>query len=304
MTDEGRLGRAVVALLLLTTAGCAGTRQQTFETPEAAMRTIADLAGTGDTKRAEAIFGEDAANFLRSGDPQADRADALQVKQMILDKLAFEDRNAQKIALVGKDAWPFPIPLVKDRDRWRFDSAAGREELLNRRIGRNELEALASAHAYVDAQCEYFSEGRDGRPPAYAQKFASTAGKHDGLYWPAATGEPQSPLGPLFLEAEAAGYARSTTEPRPFHGYWFRILTSQGKSAPGGPRSYVDERGAMTGGFALVAWPATYGNSGVMTFVVNAQGIVFQKDLGPKTDALARQIAAYDPDESWNPTGD
>jgi DUF2950 family protein len=300
MITRATIGVAVVAML-----GCAGPRaQETFDSPEAAMRSITDLAGTGDTERAEAIFGENGVEFLRSGDPQADRADALKVKEMILQRLKFEDRDGSKVALVGTDGWEFPIPLVKAGDRWRFDSAAGREELLNRRIGRNELDALESIQAYVEAQRDYFSQGRDGKSPAYAQKISSASGKHDGLYWPAADGEPESPLGPLFQEAADEGYAAPSADPRPFHGYRFRVLTAQGKSAPGGQRNYIDDQGVMTGGFALVAWPATYGNSGIMTFEVSAQGVVFQKDLGPDTESLVRKITAYDPDDGWDPTGD
>jgi hypothetical protein len=249
------------------------------------------------------MFGTDGVELLKSGDDAADHEDALRVKAMIAEKVAFEDLDAKtKAAVVGNEAWTFPIPLVLEDDRWRFDVATGREELLNRRIGRNELNALASLHAYVDAQREYQAMKRDGKPRSYARRFRSSEGVHDGLYWPVAEGEAESPLGPLYAEA-----ARDTLEkaaPQPFHGYHFRILEGQGKSAPGGERSYLDKKGLMTRGFAAVAWPAKYGNSGVMTFQVNQQGLVFQKDLGEGTEAAVAAINVYDPDETWQPTGD
>jgi len=169
----------------------------------------------------------------------------------------------------------------------------------------NELHTLATLHAVVDAQREYHSEGRGGNPPTYAQNFKSSEGKQDGLYWPTNEGEPFSPLGDLIARAAARGYRMDQNpEPDPFEGYYYAILTGQGKSAPEGERSFLDKNGLMTGGFAAIAWPAKYGNSGVMTFLVDKQGIVFQKDLGPDTDKIARSITAYDPDTSWNPTPD
>ncbi len=294
---------ALACAALAAFAACSRPPAGTYATPEEAIQAIADLAGTGDTQKAEEIFGPGGAEFLRSGDAAADREDALRVKAMILEKVAFEDEGeTTKIAVVGNDGWHIPFPLVLEAGRWRFDAEAGREELLNRRIGRNELQALASLHAYVDAQREYAAQPRDGKPAAYAQKFLSSEGAHDGLYWPAADGEEQSPLGPAY--AEAAAQRKENSGPQPFNGYYFRLLDAQGKSAPGGERSYLDEQGALTKGFAAVAWPAKYGNSGVMTFQVNQQGIVFQKDLGAETDAAVAGITAYDPDESWAPTPD
>jgi hypothetical protein len=242
--------------------------------------------------------------MFQSGDPEADREDVLRVKALIQEKVAFEDGpEGEKIALLGGEAWPFPIPLVLVEGRWRFDTGAGREELLNRRIGRNELLTLESLREYVDAQREYHSQGRDGNPPAYARRFLSSEGRRDGLYWPAAEGEPESPLGPLLADAEVEDRTRSEG-PDPYPGYFFRILEGQGASAPGGEHSYLDGQGLMTGGFAALAWPAKYGNAGVMTFQVNHQGIVFQKDLGPETEAVVAGIQAYAPDETWQPTGD
>jgi hypothetical protein len=294
-----------VSLAALLAIACSRAPKGTFETPEEAVQAIADLAGTGDEKKIEEIFGANGVDLLRSGDEAADREDALRVKAMILEKVAFEDTDEKtKIALLGNDAWPFALPLTLEEGRWRFDAEAGREELLNRRIGRNELQVLASLHAYVDAQREYAAQPRDGKPAGYARKFLSGEGTHDGLYWPAGEGEEPSPLGPLLAEAAAERAQDADAGPQPFNGYYFRILEAQGKSAPGGERSYLDEQGAMTKGFAAVAWPAKHENSGVMTFQVDKQGLIFQKDLGAETDAVVAGITSYDPDESWTPTPD
>jgi hypothetical protein len=282
---------------------CSREPAGTFATPEEAVQAIADVAGTGDLERIQEIFGPSGVELLQSGDEVADREDGLRVKAMILEKVAFEDRDATtKVALLGNDAWPFAIPLVLEEGRWRFDTEAGHDELLNRRIGRNELQVLASLHAYVDAQRDYFAAPPPGQPAAYARKFRSSEGQRDGLYWPAVEGEPESPLGPLL--AEAAEDFQGSTERQPFHGYYFRILEAQGASAPGGARSYLDDKGQLTLGFAAVAWPSKYDNSGVMTFQVSHQGLVFQKDLGEETATLVEAIKAYDPDESWTPTPD
>lgn len=292
---------AVIALSAL--AACSRAPAGTYATPEEAVKALGDLAGSGDLKKAEVMFGADGVELLQSGDDAADREDALRVKSMIAEKVAFEDLDERtKAAVVGNEAWTFPIPLVLEDGRWRFDAATGREELLNRRIGRNELGALASLHAYVDAQREYRAVPRVGKTRSYARRFRSSEGARDGLYWAVSEGEEESPLGPLY--AGAAREALENAEPQPFHGYHFRILEGQGKNAPGGERSYLDKKGLMTGGFAAVAWPAKYGNSGIMTFLVNQQGLVFQKDLGEQTEAAVAAISAYDPDETWHPTGD
>jgi len=295
------------ALCMALAAGLtryAAAAQATFSTPEEAMRAVAAIAGEGNTQKTEAIFGKEGLDLLHSGDDVADRQDGLRVRKLIREKVVFEDSpTGGKVALIGKDGWPFPIPLVNENGLWRFDIAAGHEEIENRRVGRNELSTIATMHAYVDAQREYFA-GKYAGTRAYAAKFFSSEGKRDGLYWPVAPNARKSPLGPLVAEAAEEGYRQDNPAPEPFHGYYFRILTAQGKSAPGGARSYYDENGALTKGFALVAWPAKYGNSGVMTFQINRQGIVFQKDLGPSTDAIARAITEYDPDETWTPTDD
>jgi hypothetical protein len=211
------------------------------------------------------------------------------------------DDGSRKWLVIGNEGWPFAVPLVKEANGWRFDTAAGKEEVLARRIGRNELTAIRVAAAYVAAQRRYASSGHDGnRPGLYARTFRSDPGKQNGLYWVAAPGAPRSPLGELLstaaVERGAAAPARSAS---PFYGYHFRILTAQGKAAPGGAMDYL-VGGEMSRGFALIAWPAQYDVTGIMTFVVSSDGIVYQRDLGRDTVALARRITRYDPGESWS----
>jgi hypothetical protein len=203
--------------------------------------------------------------------------------------------------VVGKEEWPLPIPLIHDPAGWRFDTKAGEEEILNRRIGHNELKVIEVCRGYVAAQREYAAL-KIGGQSEYARRFLSTPQQHDGLYWPIGPGETESPFGPLVAQAQASGYpaasAAANAKPRPYYGYYFRILLAQGSNAPGGAMSYLSE-GHMTRGFALIAYPATYGDSGVMTFMVNQSGIVFEKNLGTATSRIAQQITQYDPDSSW-----
>jgi DUF2950 family protein len=294
-------GAAGGAVLLLFAVACRRADPGSFATPEEAVAAVASVAGTGDEKRVEEIFGPGSMELFRSGDPEEDRKAALKVKELIAAKVGFDELDANtRVALFGEKAWPFPIPLVRKDGRWRFDTEAGRTELLNRRVGYNELSTLNSLHEYVNAQREYAAEGRDGNPRAYAQRFLSSEGKQDGLYWPAAEGEPESPLGDLLADASVD----ASKGPQPFNGYHYRILTGQGKNAPGGEMSYLDSKGLMSRGFAAVAWPAKHGNSGVMTFLVNERGIVYQKDLGAETGTVAAAIQSFDPDSSWEVTGD
>jgi len=217
-----------------------------------------------------------------------------------MNKLVKE--NDKKIVLhVGNGDWPLPIPIVKKGEGWRFDTKEGKEEMLNRRIGRNELNAIQVCLAYVDAQREYAMKDRDGDGLLeYAKKFRSKEGKKDGLYWEAKEGEEQSPLGDLFAKAVKEGYTprKPGERPQPYHGYYYKILKAQGKSALGGAYDYV-VKGNMIGGFALVAHPAEYGNSGIMTFIVNHDGVVYQKDLGKNTETIVSTMTKYDPDETW-----
>jgi hypothetical protein len=275
-----------------------------FKSPQAAVDALLAAAAQKETGDLLAVLGPEGKEVVSSGDETADRAGretfltAAKEKTVLLPKT-----KASVVLKVGADEWPFPIPIVKGPTGWFFDTAAGKEELISRRIGRNELRAIALCHAFVTAQKEYAQTGQAGASSGvYAQRLLSSEGKRDGLYWPAKTGEPESPLGPLAAEATNEGYEAkaSASGPKPFHGYFFRIMTAQGESAPGGAKNYVID-GKMTGGFALVAWPAEYGVSGIMTLIVNQTGIVFQKDLGQKTADSAKAMDQFNPDLTWRP---
>jgi hypothetical protein len=263
---------------------------------ESAVDALVASIRTGKTADILKVLGADAKKIVSSGDDTSDRA----ARQLFLSAYDESHRtstpsDSQATLIVGKDDFPFPIPLVKKTGCWQFDVKAGKQEILDRRIGNNELRAIETMHAYVDAQYEYASEDRDGKGDQYAQKLLSSEGKRDGLYWPVHEGEAESPLGSLIAGARAEGYAARSAAPAPYHGYVFRILKAQGQEAAGGAMDYV-AGGRMIGGFGLVAVPAEYGNSGVMTFIVNHDDKVFQKDLGPETAALAAQIKEFDPD--------
>ena len=307
---------AIGCLIALALVGCATQKapvtapaaQMTFTSAEEAKNALIAAVQERNPGKVEAIFGPDSKELVRSGDEVADRATRDRFLQAVGEKAdlvaAGEDRA---ILHIGKEDWPFPIPIVKGETGWRFDTPAGKEELLNRRIGRNELFTIEFCRAYVQAQNEYAAKDRDGNGvKEFAQKFRSSEGKRDGLYWAAAEGEAESPLGPLAAAAIHEGYGQKpnpTGQPQPFHGYFFKILTAQGKDAPGGAKSYI-VNGHMTGGFALVAYPVQYGSTGIMTFMVNQQGIVFQKDLGEKTAETIKGMTQYDPNDSWQPVGD
>jgi hypothetical protein len=291
---------ATVLYALLALSPAMAESQQHFASPEAAARALdAAVRDAHSTSRLTAILGPESDEIVSSGDPVDDAAARKRYATAAAERTRVEVAadGATAIVHVGRNDWPLPIPLVREADGWRFDTASGKQELLNRRIGRNELAVLAVCRAYVDAQNEYAA-----RFHTYAQSLPSTPGKRDGLYWEA-TDRDVSPMGSLIASASAEGYhMREAGEaPAPYHGYFFRILTAQGAHAPDGARSYVKD-GKMTGGFALVAWPADHGSSGVMTFMVGPQGVVFQKDLGDATSEAAKAITAYDPDGSWDPT--
>jgi len=278
--------------------------QKRFKSPEAAWQALVTAARAGDRAKLLAILGPEGEAIVSSGDDVEDAADrrrfVANAERTTFEKLP----DGAVVANIGPHLTPFAIPIVKDGDSWRFDTAAGKDELINRRIGRNELSTIAACRAYVEAQQEYARADRTGNGAgSYAQRLRSEPGKRDGLYWEATSAKDESPLGPLFADATAEGYTpnEASSEPQPFHGYFFRILTAQGPNAPGGAQDYVKD-GKMAGGFALVAWPAEYGQSGIMTFLVNRQGIVFQKNLGPQTADLVKAMTAYDPDASWVPT--
>jgi hypothetical protein len=291
-------------MLLVSGSGVAAPETQPrFPSPEAATTALVEAIKADDKKTMLRILGPDAQPLISSGDEVADRQSRERFVRAYEEAHRLVDVPARKLVLaVGKDEWPMPIPLVQDAAGWRFDTAQGKEEILTRRIGRNELSAIQVCLAYVDAQREYYVMGPGGDPLLqYAQKFRSSPGKRDGLYWDARAGEPPSPLGPLVAKAQSAGYptTRSGGGPTPYWGYYYRILKAQGPHARGGAYDYV-VRGHMIGGFALVAYPAEWGASGLMTFIVNHEGIVYQKDLGLKTRVIAQAMTTFDPDDSWN----
>ncbi len=302
MVQEFRLMRIAGSSLagaLLLLASTAAHAQQAFETPDAAVEALVAAAKDGDREKLLAILGPEGEAVIGSGDAVADANTRDAFVSAYDEKHEIEQKDADTAVLVlGEEDWPFPIPVVSKDGKWEFDTAAGEEEILLRRIGRNEVRAIQASRAYVDAQKDYAALDLDGlRPAAYAQRIVSAHGRKDGLYWPSADGAPESPLGTLFAEAAEEGYAIGGT-PIPYHGYYYRILTRQGAGAEGGAFDYVVD-GRMIGGFGLIAYPAEYGNSGVMTFMVNHDGVVYEKDLGDETATVASEIDSFDPDESW-----
>jgi hypothetical protein len=289
----------LVALALSSFSAPSATDRKIFATPEQALSELKVAVNNMDTNAFRIIFGP-SADDLQNPDRVQATNDMQKFGASLNETSRWSPLSEKSLVLeVGKDSWPFPVPLVKDQAGWYFDTETGKDEILNRRIGKNELATLATVRAYVAAQREYASVDRDGDGVLeYAQKLKSTPGTHDGLYWPPEDGE-ISPLGPLV--ADAQGYdlgGRSGREPAPFQGYYFKILTEQGKHAPGGKYNYIIN-GNMIGGFGMVAWPAGYSDSGIMSFIVNQQGIVYQKDLGESTDKIVRKMKAYDPEPSW-----
>jgi hypothetical protein len=264
------------------------------------VQALLEAAKRNDTKSLLQVLGSEAQSFINTGDPVSDQASRARFVQAYEEAHTLVPSGDRRVILqIGQDAWPFPIPLVKNSTRWRFDAKEGKEEILNRRIGRNELDVIQVCLAYVDAQREYYMRNPQRLAlPQYATKFMSTPGKRDGLYWATTTDEPPSPLGPLVAQARREGYKRTAGKPIPYHGYYYTILTGQGPHAAGGAYDYR-VRGQMIGGFALVAYPAQYGSSGIMTFIVNHDGVVYQKDLGPRTAALAQSMTRFNPDETW-----
>jgi len=289
---------------LLCAAASVAMAQQTFKTPEEAATALVNAAKSGDLKSIVTVLGPDGEDIVSSGDDVADAATRAKFVAAYDSKhtIAMEG-DSKAVMVIGPEDFPLPIPLVRKDGSWRFDTAAGREEILFRRIGENELDAIQSALAYVDAQDEYAEKDRTGAGAnIYAQRIISQPGKKDGLYWPTSQGEEASPLGELVAEATKQGY-RVGAGRIPFHGYYFKILTKQGAAAAGGELEYV-VNGKMIGGFALVAYPAEYRNSGVMTFIVNHAGKVFQKDLGPNTAQVAERMTAFNPDKTWQAVTD
>jgi hypothetical protein len=275
--------------------------QEVFPSVAEAAKALVAAADVDDMKALESILGSEAKEVISSGDPVADNnaRETLVAKYKQMHRAAYNDQG-QVILYIGADNWPFPIPLEKEGNGWRFDTKAGKEELLYRRIGQNELYTIEVLKDLADAQREYASEVRDGGGvKQFAQRIQSDSGKQDGLYWPVAAGEPESPIGPLMADATEEGYKTGTGTPVPFHGYYYKILTQQGQNAPGGAINYVDQ-GKMTKGFAFLAYPASYRASGVMTFMINQDGVIVQKDLGPGTATVVNKISSFNPDKTWD----
>ena len=300
----GKLARlAAVAIFATSSANLAlaqQPRQKTFSACEEASSALFAAVQKDDRPALLEILGPAATEIISSGDEAEDKSNREQFveKYQEMHRLVRET-DGTTILYIGAENWPTPIPLVQKGSRWYFDTDAGRNEILCRRIGKNELDTVNVCRELVDAQNEYHSEPHDGDGvKQYAPRFGSDGGKHNGLYWKITERDSESPVGPLLTLASGEDYAKETTQPRPFHGYYYRILTSQGKHAPGGAKNYL-AHGKMTGGFAFVAYPAEYRSSGVMTFIVNQDGIVYQKDLGSGTAILARNLNQYAPDATW-----
>jgi hypothetical protein len=296
--------RTVLGSVLCIALSClvsAQPAQRTFASPDDAARALVEAVRSSNLDKVIAIFGPDGRELAESSDAATGRLNREIFVAAVGEGWHLVDAGAnRKTLVIGNEDWPFPVPIAKAGAAWHFDTAAGREEVIARRIGRNELSAIAICHTYVAAQRHYASVAHDGkRAGLYAAALTSAPGKQNGLYWPDAHGQPRSPLGDLVAQAATEGQTLGG-EPRvPFHGYYFRILTAQGAHAKGGKKSYVTG-GDLVGGFALVAWPAQYDVTGVMTFLVSLDGVVRQKDLGPETATSAAKIAAYDPDASWH----
>ena len=302
----GQVLRVAVAAVFITIFGLAGishaaaAQPKTFASAEAAVKALAAAAKNNDSKELLAIFGPGAKELIFSGDPVADKQRHARFLKAYDEKNRLVQQGNDMVLVIGNDDWPFPIPVMKKGDSWVFDLDRGKEEILNRRIGENELFTIQSVLAVVDAQREYAMKDRDRNGLLeYAQKFVSDTGQKNGLYWEAKAGEAQSPLGPIMAQARSQGYeGKPSSTPSPYHGYYYKILTTQGKDAPGGAYSYL-VKGKLIGGFAVVAYPAEFGNSGVMTFIVNHDGKVFQKNLGKNTAVIAKSMKEYNPDKTW-----
>jgi len=311
-TDSGSLWSTVVktviaAIMMVCTtfthANAADIKQKSYASPEEAVKALIDAVKANNNQELLAIFGPEGKEIISSGDEVADKNAREKFLSDYEQKNKLVKETPDKVVLdIGSEDWPFPIPIVKKAEAWVFDTKEGKDEILNRSIGRNELDTIEVMHAYVDAQREYVSKDRDGNGDIeFAQKIISTEGKHDGLYWEPKEGEEDSPLGPLFADATGEGYTlkkKQSVQPIPYQGYFFKILKAQGKNVLGGQYDYV-ANGKMILGYALLAYPAKYGSSGIMTFIVNQDDAVYQKDLGKNTAKIAESITKYNPDSNW-----
>jgi hypothetical protein len=295
----------IAGFIVIWTMPAVAAEQKLFPTPEDALKGLVEAVKMHDKTALDQIFGPSSKDLL-SGDEVQDAAESEEFAKHVAEKTSLvKESDAKVVIYIGNENWPFPIPLVKTNGQWMFDTDAGKEEVLNRRIGEDELIAIMVCHTYVKAQREYVLKDWDGDGIlAYAQKLRSDPGKKNGLFWRHAAGEPASPLGELVTQARLAGYKKEKSlfkqQPVPFHGYYFKIMTRQGKNAPGGAYDYIIN-GNMVGGFALVASPSNWGKSGVMTFIVNQRGTVYQKSLGPNTLKIIQDMDTYEPDETWTP---
>ena len=312
---SGTLSSALKVLFLASTAAvlsfflivrpCIAQQggEKIFATPGDAVLALYNAVKSNDSQALNSILGSNAGDILHTGDDVADKNMAANFVSRYdeMHRLVIEPDQTVTLYL-GAENWPLPISIVKNSSgAWYFDTEAGKQEILYRRVGTNENDAIDTLHALVDAQHDYASETRDGDTTKhYALKFLSDEGKHNGLYWKTDDSEPPSPIGPLIVSAVSEGYTAKQGTPTPYHGYYFRILTKQGSAAKGGARDYL-VNGKLTRGFAFVAYPAQYRNSGVMTFVVNEDGVVYQKDLGEQTADLAAAMTVYNPDKTWTP---
>ncbi len=300
ITSALLLALATLSAAHLNAQNAQSATQRTFAAPLEAATAVAEAAGQNDTPALLKILGPDSADIVKSGDPADDKERRAEFAARAHEKLVIqlEPNNPNRaVVIAGNDNWPFPIPLVRTKaGQWRFDAARGRLEILARRVGRNELAAIDVCRGYVEAQMEYASRDRQAKGVlAYAQRIVSSPGKKNGLY---AEGDADNLVPKAFGDAAAAIAAGKT--PEPYHGYYFRILTAQGPDAPGGTHAYI-VKGEMIGGFALVAYPAKYGDSGIKTFIVNHSGVVYEKDLGAATATLAPQMTRFNPDKTWQP---
>ncbi len=290
--------------VLAAAGGTEGAGPRTFPTPDEAVRVLTETVKAGDLKGLVALFGPEGQDLVDTSDEATGRRNREVFVVAIAEGWRLVDAGPDRRELVlGNEEWPFPVPLVRGAAGWWFDAAAGREEVLARRIGRNELAVIGILQTYVTAQRAYASTGHDGKPAGlFARRFGSDPGTQNGLYWPAGRGERRSPLGALIAQAAEEGHrpGLGSQGPSPFYGYHFRILEGQGKAASGGAADYV-VHGEMSRGFALVSWPVHYDASGIMSFIVNQDGVVYEKDLGPQTQAVVKGITRYDPDDTWRP---
>jgi len=298
---------AICATSLTAAISMQAAEQKTFATAAEAAQALYKASADGNQDEIVAVLGEDGKELVYSGDPVQDKRGMAGFVKAYKAKHALVKQDAKtQILQIGSSDWPMPIPIVNDEGKWRFDTAAGKEELMYRRIGHNELGAIAACRGFIDAEKDYAAAAHDGLPAGiYAQKLMSAPGKQDGLYWEAKEGEAASPAGPLLAEAGGQGYAAEGLggKSEPYHGYLYRILKAQGANARGGAKSYLAD-GQLTGGVALVAYPSEYRVSGVMTFIINQRGVVFQKDLGDKTAEIAGAMTEYNPDTTWKKVTD